>query len=205
MPCTNTSNLAETLVGLARKLLDAPTSNDTSETVTFGDTNDVNHLVLLKDRFDINSLFEVRLGPVHLVRDRSTIQLNLHNMGLLLTKFDERDLSVDNDTNNLAVLLDAFQLLLDWLGALGRVLFGVLGEGLLLGAVPVLVEASLDFVAEMFGPDGGKGTETTGSLDVSDHTNDNERRSLQDGDGLDDFLLVHLCERERVGESKTFK
>ena len=37
-------------------------------------------------------------------------------------------------------------------------LLGVLCESLLLGFVPVLVESSLEFVAEMFGPDGGEGS-----------------------------------------------
>ena len=39
MPGTDTSDLAETLVGLARKHLGAPTGGDTGETVTLGDGN----------------------------------------------------------------------------------------------------------------------------------------------------------------------
>lgn len=49
---------------------------------------------------------------------------------------------------------------------------GVLREGLLLALVPVLVEASLEFITEMFGPDGSEGSETAGSLDVANDTND---------------------------------
>jgi hypothetical protein len=44
----------------------------------------------------------------------------------------------------------------------------------------------------MFGPDGGKGSETAGSFDVSDDTDDDHGRGLDDGDGFDDLTFVHL-------------
>jgi hypothetical protein len=44
----------------------------------------------------------------------------------------------------------------------------------------------------VLGPDGGQRSETTGSLDVTDNTDDDHRRGLDDGNGLDDFSLVHL-------------
>ena len=52
MPGTDTGDLAETLVSLTRELLGAPTSGDTGETVTLGDGDDVDHLVLLEDGVD---------------------------------------------------------------------------------------------------------------------------------------------------------
>ena len=44
---------------------------------------------------------------------------------------------------------------------------GVLGEGLLLAAVPVLVEPALDLVAQMLGPDCGEGSKTARGLNVT--------------------------------------
>jgi hypothetical protein len=55
-----------------------------------------------------------------------------------------------------------------------------------------LVEATFDFVGEMLGPDGGKRSETTRSFDVTDDTDDDHRRGLDDGDSFDDLSLVHL-------------
>ena len=60
------------------------------------------------------------------------------------------------DANNGAVFLDAFELARDGLTGIFRVLLGIFGESLLLRFVPVLVEASLNLVAEMLGPDSGK-------------------------------------------------
>jgi len=49
MPCSNASNLSQTLVSLARKSGDSPTFDDTFKTVSLGDSNDVDHLVFVKD------------------------------------------------------------------------------------------------------------------------------------------------------------
>jgi hypothetical protein len=95
-------------------------------------------------------------------------------VGLLLLDGSLADLGVGEHTDDSAVLLDALKLAGDGgTGALG-VGLGVLGEGLLLGLVPVLVEATLDLIAQVLSPDGGERAETTGSLDVTDDTNGNE-------------------------------
>jgi len=47
------------------------------------------------------------------------------------------------------------------------VLLGILGEGLLLALVPVLVESSLDLVAQVLSPHGGERTQTTRSLNIT--------------------------------------
>jgi hypothetical protein len=174
VPGTNTSDLAETLVRLAGQLGGTPTGGNTLETVTLGNGNDVDHLVLLEDGVDVDGLLEEVAGEVNLVGNGATVDLDLHKVGLLLLDGGLADLGVGEDTDDSAVLLDALELTGD--GGTGRlgVLLGVLGEGLLLGLVPVLVEATLDLVAQVLSPDGGERAETAGSLDVTDDTNGNE-------------------------------
>lgn len=195
MPSTNTSDLAETLVSLARKLAGTPTSGNTLESLTTSNTDDINVLVLLDNGGDIDFLLEVAVSPVDLVSDGSTVQLDLKKVSLLLTSARAAGEGVSKDTDNGAVLLDALELGSDFLATFSAVLLGVLGEGLALRAGPVLVEAATDVIGHVLSPDGGDGAKTTGSLDVTNQTNNDHGRSFDDGDSLNDFLLVHLRSR----------
>ena len=170
VPGTDTSDLTQTLVSLTGKLLGAPTAGDTLETVTLGDGDDIDHLVLLEDGVDLDGLLEQVAGEVNLVGNGATVDLDLHQVGLLLLEGSLADLSVGEDTDDSAVLLDALELAGDGSTVLLGVLLGVLGESLLLALVPVLVEAALDLVAQVLSPDGGERAETTGSLNVTDNT-----------------------------------
>lgn len=190
MPSTNASNLAQTLVGLAGQAAGTPTSGNTLEALTLGDGDDVNHFVLLEDGVDGNLLFKVLLGEGNLVGDGTTVDLDFHDVSLLLAELELSDLGVGNDTDNGAVLADAVQLASNSVGLVLGDLLGVLGEGLLLGAVPVLVEASQNFFAQVSSPNGGQGAETLGGFDVTNNTDDDHRGSFNNGDGFNDFLLV---------------
>lgn len=171
MPGTDTGDLAETLVCLTGKLLGAPTGGDTVESLTLGDGDNVNHLVVLEDGGDLDGLLEKAVGERDLVGDVATVDLDLHQVGLLLLERSLGDLGVCEHTDDLGVLLDALELLGDGRTVVLGVLLGVLGEGLLLALVPALVEATLDLIAQVLGPDGGERTETAGSLDVANDTN----------------------------------
>jgi len=190
MPSSDTSNLAETLVRLAGKLGDSETGNDSLESVTLGDSHGVNHLVLVEDGINSDLLLEELTGVVDLLGDGTSVDLDFHDVGLLLSNRELVDLGVGDHTHNLAVALDAVQLAIHLAGtALGS---QILGEGLLLRDVPVLVETAAEVVGQMAGPDGGEGAETTGGADVSDDTNDNHGGGFEDGNSLDDLLLVDL-------------
>jgi len=191
MPRTDTGDLAQTLVGLARELGDTPTGNDTLVTLTLGDSDGVDHLVLLEDRADGNRLLEQALSEGDLVGHGATIHLDLANVCLLLTEVQLADLGVAEHTENRAVLLDLLLLGSDAV-TLG-VLLRIAGEGLLvLGGAPVLVEATLALLGQVLCPGSGHGLEATRGLVVADHTAHNHWGALEDGDGLDDLLLVSL-------------
>lgn len=113
-------------------------------------------------------------------------------MSLLLLEAGLSDLGVGEDSNDRAVLLDSLKLSGDGGTRVLLVLLGVLGEGLLLGSVPVLVESPLELVRKVLGPNGGERSETSGGLDVTDNTNDDHGRGLDNGDSLDNLSLVHL-------------
>ncbi len=75
VPRSNTSDLAKTSVGLTGKTLDTPTSGDSLVTLSLGDTDDVNHLVLLEDSCNGDLLLEPRLGELNLVLGGTSVDL----------------------------------------------------------------------------------------------------------------------------------
>ena len=87
-------------MGLTGQTTSTPTSSNTFETVTLGDTDDINVLILFEDVVDGDFLFEVGVGPVNLVSDATTVQLDFDQVGTLLAEGGLADLSVSEDTND---------------------------------------------------------------------------------------------------------
>lgn len=146
MPGTNTSHLSQTLVSLTGELLGAPPAGDTLKAMALSYSDTIDHFVLLENGIDFNRLLEEAMSKVDLIRDRTAVHLNLHEMGFLLLERRLADLSVSQDAHDGAVLLDTLQVTSDVLAALLSVLLGILGERLLLALVPILVEAPFHLV-----------------------------------------------------------
>jgi len=146
MPCTDTSNFTETLVSLAGKLLSTPTVGNTLETVTFRDSDNIDYLILLEKTRNLNGLLKQSVCELDFVCNGATINLDLHKVCLLLAETRLANLGVGENTDNGAVFADALKFTGGGLAAILCVLLGVASESLLLRAVPVLVEATLDFV-----------------------------------------------------------
>merc|ERR1719221_1810680 len=190
MPCSNTSDLSQTLVGLPGQLLGVPPGGDALKSVTLGDTNNVHHLVLGEHGGDGDLLLKVISGEGDLVSDGASVELDLHDVGLLLPPSEDLHLGVADDTDDSAVLLHLSQILLNLL--LSQVISPLgagLGEGLLLGLRPVLVEAPLGLLADVLGPDSLESPHASGGLDVANNTNADHWGSLEDGDSLHHLLL----------------
>merc|ERR1719348_327035 len=99
-----------------------------------------------------------------------------------------------NDVNHLILVEDGGHrdLLLDEIiSPLGA----ALGESLLLGLRPVLVEPPLGFFTDVFSPNSLESSQTAWGLNVTNNSNAHDWRSLEDCDGLHNLLLVDLGAR----------
>uniref|UniRef100_W5KPP6 Uncharacterized protein n=1 Tax=Astyanax mexicanus TaxID=7994 RepID=W5KPP6_ASTMX len=186
MPGTNTGHL--TLIKAHFRLVTL-----TLVAMTLGYSNDVNHLILAEHSVDGNSLLKLLSGPVNLVGDGASIQLNLHQVGPLLPQGQQSHLR-RKDTDDLAVLFHGSKVLLQLLLALIILpLLAILGESLLLGLRPVQVpQTTPALITEMLSEDGLEGAQTTRCLDVAHKANHNHGRSLDDCDCLNHLLFVDL-------------
>mmetsp|Transcript_58207 Transcript_58207/g.142311 ORF Transcript_58207/g.142311 Transcript_58207/m.142311 type:complete len:321 (-) Transcript_58207:66-1028(-) len=191
VPRTDTGDLSQTTVSLTRQPCDTPTGGNTLVPTTLRDTDDVDVLVLGEDGVDGDFLLEEGLGEVDLGGGVSAVDLDLHDVCLLDAQVQLLDLRVGDDPDDGTELLDTFEFGIDVLSSVLSVLLGVLGEGLLLGAVPVLVQTTLELFTQVLCEDGGKCPHASGSFDVSDDTDDDHGRGLDDRNSVDDFTLVH--------------
>jgi len=141
MPSSDTSDLSETSMGLSGESLGTESGSDTFVTLTLGNTENVNHFILVEDLGNSDFLFEVLLGEIDLLGNGTTVNLDFLDMSLLLSEVELIELSVDDNSDDLAVFLDSVELSINILGV--RPFSNVLAESLLLGVHPVLVESSL--------------------------------------------------------------
>ncbi len=109
----------------------------TLESLSLGDADAVDHLVLVEHGLGVDLLLEEVPGKVHLLGDGAAVHLDLHHVRLLLAAAEQLLLGVADHSHHAAVLLDLVQLLGDLL--LAEVVLPLLrrlGESLLLRLGP---------------------------------------------------------------------
>lgn len=194
MPSSDTTDLSETSMSLSGHSRDTESLDDTGDSLTSGDSNGVDHLVVVEDLANGDFTFELLEGPVDFLSDGTTVDLDFNDVCLSLSEVELAELGGGKDSNDGAVLSDSLKISVD--GFLALLVFlpsgGVLGEGLLLGVHPVLVESSLDLIGDVLSPHGGKSSQSTGSLDVTNKSDNLHGRAFDDGNWLDDVFLDDL-------------
>lgn len=110
----------------------------TLESFALGDADAVDHFILGEDILDRDLLLKMLTGKVNLVGNGATIELDLNDVGLLLSAPEKLLLSVADDSDDLTILLHLGKILLNLL--LAKVILPLLaglGECLLLRLRPV--------------------------------------------------------------------
>jgi hypothetical protein len=190
MPASDATNSSKTSVGLSWQSLGSPSSGGTFESFTLGDTDDIDHFVSFEDVRNFDFLFEVGVSPIDLLSNGASIDLDFQNVSLLLSEVEEVELGVDDDSNNLAIFLQSVELGSDILFILK--LLSILGESLLLGVHPILVQSSSELGRKMLGPDCGQCSQTSGSLNIPNDADNDDWGSFKNGCSFNDFFLVQF-------------
>jgi len=162
--------------------------------VTSGGSADINNFTNREHLGDFNFLLEQTSCEINLSSDVSTVDLDLKKICNLLSELQLANLGVGKNADDLAVLFDTvkFELNFSWLFSS---LLSILGKSLPLGSVPVLVKATFHVVRQVVRPNSGKSAKAIGCFDVSNDTDGDHRRGLEDGDSLNGFLLVKFGAR----------
>jgi len=125
--------------------------------------HNIAHLILAEDICNLDFLLKEAHGEVNLLRSSATVDLDLLDVGFLLSNLDLANLCMANSADHLAILLCPLNLSGHW-GALAT-LAGiapallVLTECLLFGRVPGFVKAAPDFFVQVPSPDRRQCTE----------------------------------------------
>lgn len=123
--------------------------------MTLGGSDDVDHFEVLEDLVHRNLLLEQRETEVNLLLNVSSVDLDFVDIGLLSLEVHLLRLSVADESNNRAVLDDSVLLFLREVLVSLKILL-VVAKGSLLGAVPVLIESSLERVTDLTAPETGE-------------------------------------------------
>lgn len=191
VPGSDTSDFSVTSMGFLLEMFNSESFDDSLESFTFGNSQNIQHFVALENRVNSDFFFEKVISEINFGGDISSVNLDFNDVIFLLSKVEEFHLGGGENSNNGTVFLDSVKL--DVNGSAGFSIFGlVFRESLLFGGHPVFIESSESVFVEFLSPNGGEGSETSGGFDISDNSDNNHRGGFDNGDGFDNFFFVEF-------------
>merc|ERR1719231_2227174 len=115
MPRADARDFAEPAVSLARKTGDAPARDNALPSATLRHADRVDHLVVSEHGPNRDLLLKHPRREINLLRHGAAVNLDLHNVRLLLRNLRLGNLGVADRTDNLAVVLGTLDFRLDLL------------------------------------------------------------------------------------------
>ncbi len=113
MPSSDTADLSEASVSLTGETGDTESLDDTGGSLTSGDTDGVDHLVLIEDFTDGDFTLELLEAPVDFLGNGATVDLDLDEVSLALSEVELGKLGGGEHTHDVAVLLYSLEVSLD--------------------------------------------------------------------------------------------
>lgn len=142
MPRSDTSDSSVTSMGFLGKMLDSVSLDNTLGSFSLGDSHDIHVLILLENTVDGDFLFEQSSGEINLLGYISSIDLDFHDVVLLLSKVQFVHLGGSNHSDNSGVLSNSVKFHIDGFVLFVLMFLRVFGESFLLAAHPILIESS---------------------------------------------------------------
>jgi large subunit ribosomal protein L3e len=127
-------------MSLSWKTSYSPTGRNAFEATTLGHTDYINILVFVEDGIHSNFVFEQPSCEIDLGSSVSTVYLDFHYVRFLQSQIQLLNLSVSNDTDNGAELLDAFKFHFNVFASILAVFLGVFSVCLLRTLTTVFAE-----------------------------------------------------------------
>jgi hypothetical protein len=194
MPGSDTSDFSVTSMGFLLEMFNSESFDDSLESFTFGNSENIAIFVLFENRVNSDFFFEKSIGEVDFLGNASSVNLDFNNVILLLSKVEKFHLSGGNDSNDSAVFLDSVKRNINGFFFFAVFLL-VFGKSFLFGANPILVESSQGIFVEFLGPNGGEGSETSGGFNISDNSDNDHRGAFDNSNGFNNFFFVQFGSR----------
>lgn len=99
VPSSNTSDFSKTSMGFLLKVSNTESLDNSSNSLTLGNSEDIDHLILIENSIDLYFLFEKFVWEINFLGDGSSVNLNFNNVIFLLSEVKFIHLGVGNNSN----------------------------------------------------------------------------------------------------------